>query len=126
MLRTLVIDNEPQVREGMKALLDGWGCAVVTAGSILEAKESICGGSALPDVVIADYHLDDGNGLDAIAMTRTIANREIPAVLVTADRSVELRNAAGAMNVPILPKPLRPAALRALLTQWRVTQDAAE
>ena len=51
----------------------------------------------------------------------------MPAVLVTADRTPAVREAAAAaMNVHVLNKPLKPAALRALLAQWRATRVAAE
>ena len=51
---------------------------------------------------------------------------EIPAVLVTADHSQEVRDLAAAQEVKLLNKPVRPAALRALLSQWRIMQRAAE
>jgi hypothetical protein len=50
----------------------------------------------------------------------------MPALLVTADRSLRLREEAAAMNVHVLNKPMKPAALRALLGQWRATRVAAE
>jgi hypothetical protein len=37
-----------------------------------------------------------------------------------------VREAANAMNVHVLNKPLKPAALRALLAQWRASRVAAE
>ena len=51
---------------------------------------------------------------------------EMPAVLLTADRSPAVRDAAAATTVHVLNKPLKPAALRALLAQWRATRVAAE
>jgi len=50
---------------------------------------------------------------------------EFPAILITADRTAAVLDAARAMAVQILHKPVKPAALRALLTQWRVQQMAA-
>ena len=37
------------------------------------------------------------------------------AILITADRSAELRDAAANADIQLLNKPLKPAALRALL-----------
>jgi len=51
---------------------------------------------------------------------------ELPAILITADRSPRVRASARAKQVHVLNKPLKPAALRALLTQWRVRRIAAE
>jgi CheY-like chemotaxis protein len=57
---------------------------------------------------------------------RQALGAEIPATLMTADRSPDVRLAAEQDNVQMLNKPLRPAALRALLSQWRITRMAAE
>mgnify|MGYP000322976057 CR=1 FL=1 len=70
-----------------------------------------------PDVVIADYLLDgDENGLDAIARMRA-RNGNVPAVIVSADRSTELRARAAQANVTLLHKPLELHRLQAVL-QW--------
>jgi CheY-like chemotaxis protein len=79
-----------------------------------------------PEVIIADYHLDEGNGLEVIADLRRAIAPDYPAVLVTADRSPAVREQATAMGVHLLNKPLKPAALRALLAQWRASRIAAE
>ena len=38
----------------------------------------------------------------------------------------ELRDLAAGLDIKILNKPVRPAALRSILSQWRVTKSAAE
>jgi CheY-like chemotaxis protein len=125
-LCVLTIDNEPRILEGMEALLSGWGCKVVAAATEREAGGILARLGILPDVLIADYHLDEGSdGLAAIAALRSDAGLDIPAILITADRTLEIREAATAQGVIVLNKPVKPAALRALLTQWRV-QRAAE
>jgi CheY-like chemotaxis protein len=127
-LHVLAIDNEPAILDGMRILLEGWGCDVATATSLDEALAVMRppGANLAPEVIIADYHLDDGNGLDAIAALREAAGAELPAVLITADHTPGLRERAEARGVNLLNKPLKPAALRALLTQWRATRIAAE
>jgi hypothetical protein len=47
-------------------------------------------------------------------------------VLLTADRTIALRDTAVAQGVHLLNKPVKPAALRALLVQWRASRVAAE
>ena len=125
-LRVLAIDNEPAILDGMRMLLGGWGCEIVTAAGISEARQIVNSATRRPDVVIADYHLDDGNGITAISEIRLILGPKVPAVLLTADRSQTVREAANAMDIQLLNKPLKPAALRSLLAQWRVTRIAAE
>jgi Na+/proline symporter/CheY-like chemotaxis protein len=125
-LVVLAIDNEPKILEGMQALLRGWGCHTILAGGWREAHEALNESLVIPDVVIVDYHLDEGNGLDVVTQLRWRFGGTLPAILVTADRSQEVREKAQDRNVHLLNKPLKPAALRALLTQWRVQKQAAE
>lgn len=125
-MRILAIDNEPVILEGMKVLLNGWGCKIVTASGIGEAREIIASDPVAIDAVVADYHLDDGDGLQAIATVRDNSQNEILAVLITADRSPAVREMTAAADIHLLNKPLKPAALRALLGQWHLTHAATE
>ncbi|MBX9759510.1 MAG: PAS-domain containing protein, partial [Beijerinckiaceae bacterium] len=122
----LAIDNEERILDGMRALLSGWGCNVVTADAIASAERELSTRNLAPQAIIADYHLDDEDGIAAIIQLRRVFGLETPAVLVTADRTPEVRALAEANDIRVLNKPLRPAALRSLLSQWRVTQSAAE
>jgi len=124
-MRVLAIDNEPRILDGLQALLTGWGCTVALASNLQEAID-VLDLAGPPDAVLADYHLDDGDGLACIATLRQRFGEELPALLITADRSLEVRDSAVLQNVRLLNKPVRPAALRALLSQWRVLQRAAE
>jgi CheY-like chemotaxis protein len=125
-LHVIVIDNEPAILEGMRLLLAGWGCDVWTASDLESAQQALRSHKVQPDVIIADYHLDEGDGLDLIKALRWKTQVNTPAILVTADRTPTVRDAAAAMNVHVLNKPVKPAALRALLTQWRASRVAAE
>ena len=111
----LCIDNEARVREAMATLLAGWGCEVATAASQAEALERVAEAGRVPDLVLADLHLDEEDGLDVIAALRVAWSRPVPAALVTADRDPTLRLRARARRTELLHKPVKPAALRALL-----------
>ena len=124
-MKVLAIDNEPRILDGLQILLSGWGCTVMTAADAKEAMQALAHGEA-PDVLLADYHLDEGDGLACVAAVRVRLGKYVPAVLITADRSPEVRDLCTEQNVRLLNKPVRPAALRALLSQWRVLQQAAE
>jgi Na+/proline symporter/signal transduction histidine kinase/ActR/RegA family two-component response regulator len=125
-LRVLVIDNEPAILEGMRLLLANWGCEVWTASDLDAAQGILKTHKVGPDVIVADYHLDEGDGLDVIKALRWKTQVNTPAILATADRTPAVREAAAAMHVHVLNKPVKPAALRALLTQWRAMRAAAE
>jgi Na+/proline symporter/signal transduction histidine kinase len=122
----LAIDNEPAILDGMKRLLTGWGCVAVTAPNLKDAMTEIRPYKLGPDAIVADYHLDDGDGIEAIVALRWKLGMDIPAILVTADRSPEVRDAAAEKSIHVLHKPLRPAALRSLLAQARALRTAAE
>jgi CheY-like chemotaxis protein len=77
-------------------------------------------------VLLVDYHLDEGTGIDAIDTLRARLGEVVPAALITADRSPQVRDGARAKDIPLMHKPLKPAALRAFLAQWRVARPAAE
>ncbi len=109
------IDNEETILSGMTVLLEGWGAKVIAAPTQSGLMKSIANSGTVPNVIIADYHLDDENGLDVIAAIRSRLDPEMDAILITADRSAELRDAAANADIQLLNKPLKPAALRALL-----------
>ncbi|WP_448204023.1 NahK/ErcS family hybrid sensor histidine kinase/response regulator [Azospirillum sp. sgz302134] len=113
--RVLVIDNEPAVLAGMRALLEGWGCAVATAANGDEALAAVA--AVAPDVLFADYHLDNGViGLTEIARVRARCGPDLPSILITANRTADLVEEAQSQGCQVLNKPVRPAQLRALMT----------
>jgi Na+/proline symporter/signal transduction histidine kinase len=120
----LCIDNEPSVLDGMQTLLQGWGCEVIKAPDLAGALAALDGAAAMPNGLLVDYHLDQGNGIDAVLALRRRCG-EVPAILITADRSPGVREQARGQGVQVLHKPIKPAALRALLAHWRVLRVAA-
>ena len=125
-ITVLCIDNEPKVLDGMETLLGGWGCQVLKAPDLASAIAAIDRGARSRRTgLLVDYHLDRGNGIDAIAELRRRFGADLPAILITADRSPHVRDEARARDVQVLSKPLKPAALRALMAQWRVQRVAA-
>jgi Na+/proline symporter/CheY-like chemotaxis protein/two-component sensor histidine kinase len=122
----LCIDNEPQVLAGMESLLSGWGCHLLTAPGLESGVAAITERRLRPDALLVDYHLDEGNGIDAIVALRRELDTDVPAALITADRSPAVRNEARSNGIQVFNKPVKPAALRAFLAQWRVARPAAE
>ncbi|MEM6460603.1 MAG: PAS domain-containing hybrid sensor histidine kinase/response regulator [Pseudomonadota bacterium] len=124
-LTVMCIDNEPDIVEGLTLLLDGWHCKVISASSNAEVNRLIESQKAPPDAIVADYHLDDGTGIDVISEIRKHWNMPIPAVLATADRTHDVRNHAEEQSIAVFNKPLRPAALRAFLNQIAAARKSA-
>jgi Na+/proline symporter/signal transduction histidine kinase/CheY-like chemotaxis protein len=121
----LCIDNEASILDGMEALLGGWGCRVLKAADLDAAIVAVANAQMAPNGLLVDYHLDHSNGIAAIAELRRRFGADLQAILITADRSPRVREDARAQGIQVLNKPLKPAALRALLAQWRVQRVAA-
>jgi CheY-like chemotaxis protein len=108
----------------MQALLGQWGVEVTKAGNAAEA-ERLCEQNPV-DTILADYHL--GGGIDGIALLEQLrerCRRPFTAALLSADHGPELALAARGAGYPLLHKPLRPAALRAVLSAFRRVRGAA-
>jgi CheY-like chemotaxis protein len=125
-LSVLCIDNEATVLDGMRTLLEGWQCRVDTAAGPGRALELFAADGRIPDILLVDYHLDRTTGIEAIDQLRAAWGREVPAIVITADNSLELHRAVRASGYGLLRKPLKAAALRAAIGQFTAVRSAAE
>jgi DNA-binding response OmpR family regulator len=78
--RVLIVEDEPQVAASLRELLEREGYAVTVAGSIAEAKRAL-GDTAL-DVMLLDWRLPDGEGIDLLKELRKTS--DLPVLMVTA------------------------------------------
>jgi Na+/proline symporter/signal transduction histidine kinase/CheY-like chemotaxis protein len=124
-LKVLCIDNEPDVLDGMRTLLDGWGCTTWTAQTAAEAVDVLWQARDTPDIILADFHLDGGTGLEALAVLRATTKVHAPVVVITADHSAEVQREIRAQGYALLRKPLKAAALRALMYQLTLRRAVA-
>jgi signal transduction histidine kinase len=115
-LRILCIDNERAILDAMEKLLGGWGCDVRSARSLKDIDREAVLSGWLPDLVLMDYHLDQTSGLDAVEWLRQNVGGHLPAALVTADRTAAVRTLAQERGIPVVTKPVKPAALRAVIS----------
>jgi Na+/proline symporter/signal transduction histidine kinase len=123
-LVVLCVDNEPDILEAMNLLLDRWGCPVVmlAENQAQAAQQVLIHGT--PDFVLVDYHLSDqSHGLQVVEHLDNLLGTRLPAIVITADRSDELERAVRAKGYGLLLKPIRPAALRALMTNMLKTKS---
>lgn len=112
--RLLVLDNELSILHSMAALLGQWGCEVLTATDEAAALAVLSG--LPPEVILADYHLDQGvTGWDVVTALRAHYGQTIPVVMVTADRSDECRRQLQGLGVPVLNKPVKAGKMRSVL-----------
>ena len=113
----LCVDNEDSILIGMNSLLSRWGCQVWTARNREECQALLDEGIR-PHLALVDFHLDHGEvGTELMAWLRTQLGEPVPGVVISADGRPELIAQVHAAGLEYLAKPVKPAALRALLSR---------
>ena len=110
----LCVDNDPLILSGMQSLLEQWGCRVTTAADLKQALNHWRQPTP-PKIVLADYHLDSETGIDVLEALRFHWQTTIPAIVISADNSDEIRQQASLAACLFLSKPVAPNALRNLM-----------
>jgi signal transduction histidine kinase/CheY-like chemotaxis protein len=109
----LVVDDERDILEGTRVLLESWGALPILAESEADAAALLRGGGAAPDLVIVDFRLRDGvTGDQALHQLRACLGRPVPAIIVTGDTAPARLKEAAAAGFLLLHKPVKPAKLR--------------
>lgn len=104
----LVLDDDPAVRSSLKFSLEVEGFAVRDYSRASELLEDMQASQAA--CIVLDYHLPEMNGLDMLARLRA-QHVAVPAVMITTNPSIAVRQRAAAAGVPIVEKPLLGNAL---------------
>ncbi|QYJ77600.1 hybrid sensor histidine kinase/response regulator [Shewanella acanthi] len=116
-IKVLCIDNEEAILAGLESLLSRWQCEVICARDLSDARIKLGLKGVAPDIVLADFHLDDGqNGVDAMDGIRTLYGKDLPGILITANTSKELIEDVQRRGYHYMAKMVKPAALRALIS----------
>ncbi|WP_257283534.1 PAS-domain containing protein [Endozoicomonas sp. SESOKO1] len=124
-LNVLCIDDEADIIKGMTGLLTRWGCRVASARNYCEAIQSIAG--MKPDLLMVDYQIGDQlNGIELIKRIRESLGYQTGAVLVTANQQDDLRQQCRELNISYLRKPVKPAAMRAILNRYEAEKLKTE
>ncbi|PSF08963.1 hybrid sensor histidine kinase/response regulator [Marinobacter halophilus] len=115
-VRVWVIDNDQAICKGMKTLLEGWDCRVVTAVSVADLDARLDIAEAPVDLILADYHLDnDENGVDAVAEINGRRSQPAPVLMITANYTSELKQHIRELGYLLMNKPVKPLKLRSVL-----------
>ncbi len=118
-LRVLVVDDEPDTLQIMRAVLERSGAQVTTADSVREALAAI--ENSWPDVLVSDIGMPVEDGYDLIRKVRLIETERgahVSAVALTAYTREEDRTRSLAEGYEeYLPKPIDPSELIKLLAR---------
>lgn len=111
--RVLIVDDDPLVRSSTQGILASWGYQVYLATSWQDVKDQF---EQQPfDLVICDYRLPDGTGLDVIQHLALSQQKFTPCILVSGDTSPDILQKVTESGFNLLSKPVRPAKLRSLI-----------
>ena len=116
-VKVLCIDNEEAILAGLESLLSRWQCEVICASDLADARIKLGLKGVAPDIVLADYHLDnDQNGVDAMDGIRSLYGEHLPGILITANTRKEIVDDVQQRGYHYMAKMVKPAALRALIS----------
>lgn len=111
-LRIMLVEDHEDTRCILQRLMTRWGHQVTAASSVAEARQVLAIGSF--DLLLSDFGLPDGTGLDVIAALRETS--EIPAVVMSGygmEADLERTRAAGFAEH--LVKPITADTLKQLI-----------
>jgi len=75
----LVVEDEPEIQASLRSLLEREGYRVSVAGSVAEGRKAL---EANVDLMLLDWRLPDGEGIDLLRELRKTS--DLPVVMVTA------------------------------------------
>jgi signal transduction histidine kinase/CheY-like chemotaxis protein/PAS domain-containing protein len=122
--RIFCLDDDALVRNGVRMLLQGWGCEVTLAASGAEAI-GLTERLPPPDLLLVDYRLPDGAGPDFVEHLHRRWETAIPVIMISAERDAQLRESFRQRSWAFLAKPVRPSELRALISQMLLRAELA-
>ncbi len=114
--RVWAIDDDPLVVAATQALLQKWQCDVQLADGP-QAALAAAHADAVPELLLLDVRMGEFDGPSLYRRLSQLWQARPPVILVTAERDEALRAMAAEHGWGFLSKPVRPPALRALMTQ---------
>jgi signal transduction histidine kinase len=111
--RILVVDDDELVRLGTAGLIEAWGAQVEMAGNLDEVRRRF--EQEHFDLVICDYRLPDGNGMELADCLNARQAQKPAFILVSGDTSPEVLKQVADKGLHLLHKPVRPAKLRSMI-----------
>lgn len=114
----LLIEDEINVVEATTAILEAWGCRVGALSSGADAIRYVRDAGQVPDVVLADYRLRNGeNGVEIVKQLRSETGSALQAIIVTGDTAADRLVETVDSGFTVLHKPVSPAELRVAMAK---------
>ena len=120
-LTVFCVDNEPIILQSIESLLEQWHCRSIIASSLETALTAAHSLPQAPDALLVDFQLDHEVGFDVIEALDNLWDDVVPAILMTADHSEDIKRTAAERGYYFLQKPITAEslseALRVVLRQ---------
>src|SRR5438105_2926285 len=120
-VRILLVEDEPESRDVLTAVLRLHGATVSAVGSSKEALKTL--GDQCPDVLISDIAMPEGDGYELMRAVRALpaeAGGQVPAIALSAYVRVDDSRESIAAGFSVhLPKPIDPGVLVHTVAQLR-------
>ena len=109
-----VVDDDPYAVDAMIALFETWGACVAGGSALPDVLDALGRLERYPDLLVADLRLAEGeDGIEVVHRLRDELGVVVPALLVSGDTSPSAERDARVAGLPLLGKPVVPAALHA-------------
>lgn len=107
-----LVEDDPDVRETLEALLTDAGHTVISAGDGAAALALASEGAILPDLVLTDYNLPGAmNGIATLTALRAQLKHHVPGIILTGDISKDTLAGIELADCLLLSKPASAAML---------------
>ncbi len=114
----LLIDNDDLMLTALASQLIDWGCRVTTAYDLQSCQTKLAIGELVPNIIIADYHLDYGNnGVELVRTMQQAQPWQVPVIICSADPSESVRQHTSDAEFLFLRKPVKSLALKRMMRQ---------
>jgi two-component system CheB/CheR fusion protein len=118
----LIVEDDPEVRDLLALGLAEAGHRTFTFADGLAALDAVQDGRLAPDLILADYNLPGGmHGLRLAAKVRQTRAAKTPTIILTGDISAETLRGIDAADCVSLHKPVKLAALIAMVDKALAT-----
>lgn len=105
-LLVMIVENDDDLRNALVQTVEGWGVDTLESRTAEDAIALLEEVQLVPDVAVLDHQLGQGaTGLD-LAVRLSDVHPGVACCMLSADRSMELRNACELMNLPLMHKPV--------------------
>lgn len=105
-LLVAVVEDDRLAREALCAWLEEAGARVIEGGSLARLQERLRAEAEVPDLLLVDFRLSEGTGMQAIEALRGRYG-PVPALVMSGEPDIAERG----LPVPVLQKPIAPDRL---------------